>query len=252
MTIFHFKNQFEFWGSPIKVLKWIQLSFQNKFADSKFSFKAASMIFFFNSKNSLIEQIHQLQMSTLTLEQNIIQTLRDVPDFPKKGIIFKDITPILSDPKLFDETLKGLVSLISEFEPTHIAGIEARGFIFGAPVAREMKLPFVPIRKPGKLPWKTKQKSYSLEYGEATIEIHEDALDQTNSTSQMNNVAQVKRVVVIDDLLATGGTSQASCELIQAIGGEVVACAFVVELAFLKGRDILEGLTKVKSLAIIS
>jgi adenine phosphoribosyltransferase len=185
-------------------------------------------------------------MSILTLEQNIIQTLRDVPDFPKKGIIFKDITPILSNPQLFDETLKGLVSLIREFEPTHIAGIEARGFIFGAPIAREMKLPFVPIRKPGKLPWKTKQKSYSLEYGEATIEIHEDALEQGNKALQS------KRVVVIDDLLATGGTAHASCELIQSIGGEVVACAFVVELAFLSGRNILKNLTNVKSLAIIS
>jgi adenine phosphoribosyltransferase len=175
-----------------------------------------------------------------TLENQILQTLRDVPDFPKPGIIFKDITPILSSPQVFSKTIDGLVELIEPYKPNCIVGIEARGFIFGAAVALKMGLPFVPVRKPGKLPWKKKQISYTLEYGEATIEVHEDALE---------GIAASSKVAIIDDLLATGGTTQAACELINAIGGQVGVCAFVVELGFLNGRKILEHTAPVGSLA---
>lgn len=179
---------------------------------------------------------------TQLMENTILKALRDVPDFPKPGIIFKDITPILSEPKLFDQVIDGLVALIQSHNPTHIAGIEARGFLFGTPIARQMGLPFVPIRKPGKLPWKKKSISYTLEYGEASVEIHEDALDGQ----------EIKRVAIVDDLLATGGTTQAGSQLIKALGGEVVVAAFVVELGFLPGRKLLENTVPVRSLAIVN
>lgn len=177
------------------------------------------------------------------LQNEILQTLRDVPDFPKPGIIFKDITPILSNPDVFSKTIEALVETIAPFKPNCIVGIEARGFIFGAPVALKMGIPFIPVRKPGKLPWKKKQISYTLEYGEATIEVHEDALE---------GVAAKSKVAIIDDLLATGGTTQAACQLIQSIGGEIAVCAFVVELGFLEGRKLLEAIAPVKSLASIN
>jgi adenine phosphoribosyltransferase len=178
-----------------------------------------------------------------SIENTILTSLRDVPDFPKKGIIFKDITPILSNPIIFDQTLTALAELLKPLNLTHIAGIEARGFIFGAPLARELKLPFVPIRKPGKLPWKKQSISYTLEYGSATIEIHEDALGDNPENS---------RVAMIDDLLATGGTTKAACQLIKAIGGKVVVAAFIVELGFLNGKNVLiDEVTEIKSLASV-
>jgi adenine phosphoribosyltransferase len=177
-----------------------------------------------------------------SLENKIKTSLRDVPDFPKPGIMFKDITPILSDPILFNETTDGLVKLIEPYGVNCIVGIEARGFIFGAPVAQRMNLPFVPIRKPGKLPWKKQSISYTLEYGEATIEIHEDALECVGANC---------KVAIIDDLLATGGTTKAACDLIAILKGKVEVCAFVVELGFLSGRQILDTNCAVKSLAQI-
>ncbi len=177
-----------------------------------------------------------------TIGTDVIKALRDVPDFPKPGIVFKDITPILGNPELFDRTLNALVDTLKPYGVNCIVGIEARGFIFGAPVARQMNVPFVPVRKPGKLPWKKKQISYTLEYGEATIEVHEDALECVKNGA---------KVAIIDDLLATGGTTRAACELINSIGGEVKVSAFVVELGFLNGRQILKELSAVESLAII-
>lgn len=155
--------------------------------------------------------------------------IRDIPDFPKEGIIFKDITPILADPDLF----RAAVDLMAERHRgkgvTKVAAIEARGFIFGSGVARELNAGFIPIRKKGKLPYQTIEASYDLEYGSATLAMHVDA------------VAKGECVLLIDDLLATGGTAQACVGMIEQLGGVVHAADFLIELDFLKGRDKLQG-----------
>jgi len=156
----------------------------------------------------------------------IERLIRDVPDFPKPGIVFKDITPILSDP-----TAMGLIyeAMAAPYIGEHqridrVLGIESRGFIFGTPLAQRLEVGFAPVRKPGKLPWKTVSQSYALEYGEDTLELHEDA------------VHEGERVVVVDDLLATGGTLHAACLLVEQLGAEVAGCSVLIELAFLGGR----------------
>lgn len=154
--------------------------------------------------------------------------IRDVPDFPKPGIIFKDITPILSDGNLFTTVIDSFAKRYLAKKVDAIIGIESRGFIFGAPIAYKMGASYIPVRKKGKLPYKTVEASYDLEYGSATIEMHVDAIKPGN------------RVVIIDDLLATGGTAAATCALVEKQGGHVVECGFVVELEFLKGRDKLK------------
>lgn len=159
----------------------------------------------------------------------LINKIRDIPDFPKPGIIFKDITPLVKDPAALKLSVHQLMQPFLGSEITAIAGMEARGFIFGSLVAWEMGLPFVPLRKPGKLPYDVQSVSYDLEYGSATLEAHIDAFETDD------------KVLLIDDLLATGGTARASCELIERLGAKVVACAFVVELDFLNGRERLEG-----------
>ena len=164
-------------------------------------------------------------MTLETLKLDLRDHIRDVPDFPKPGILFKDITPLLMDPSAFRLCIERLCGPWHNNEPDVIVGIEARGFIFGAAMAVQMGVPFVPIRKPGKLPWKTRALSYSLEYGEDTIEIHEDA------------VRPGQRVLLVDDLLATGGTMGAAIRLVQDLGGEVVEALFVVELEDLGGRE---------------
>lgn len=151
--------------------------------------------------------------------------IRDIPDFPKPGIIFKDITPLLQNHKAFDTTIKNLVERYSDKKIDTVVGIESRGFLFGAPLAHQLAASFVPVRKKGKLPYKTVDISYDLEYGSATIEMHTDAIKKG------------QKVVVVDDLLATGGTAGAACELVKRQGGNVVECAFIVELAFLNGRE---------------
>ncbi len=151
--------------------------------------------------------------------------IRDIPDFPKPGILFKDITPLVRDPAALRLTVHQLLHPFLGQNITAVAGMEARGFIFGALVAWELGLGFVPLRKPGKLPHDVQTVDYDLEYGTAALEVHTDALGRGD------------RVLLIDDLLATGGTARASCELIEGLGAEVAACAFVVELDFLKGRD---------------
>jgi adenine phosphoribosyltransferase len=155
--------------------------------------------------------------------------IRDIPDFPIPGIIFKDITPLVKDPAALRLAVHLLLQPFLGRPITAVAGMEARGFIFGSLVAWELGLPFVPLRKPGKLPYDVQNVSYDLEYGSAMLEIHSDALADTD------------RVLLIDDLLATGGTAKASCELIEKLGATVEACAFVVELDFLQGRDRLGG-----------
>jgi adenine phosphoribosyltransferase len=150
--------------------------------------------------------------------------IRDVPDFPKPGIVFKDITPLLQDPRSFAATIEGMAASVRAYPFDLICGIESRGFLFGAALAKHLDKGFIPIRKPGKLPWKTASESYELEYGKDTIEIHVDA------------ASGGRRVLMVDDLLATGGTMAAGIKLVRKIGGEPVACAFLIELAFLAGR----------------
>ena len=149
----------------------------------------------------------------------------EIPDFPKPGILFKDITPLLHNPAAFRETLAQLTSAAAGTNATAVAGIEARGFIFGAALALNLGIGFVPIRKPGKLPAATISESYDLEYGSGSIEMHADALGTGD------------RVILIDDLLATGGTMQASTKLAEKTGADVAKILFVVELAFLNGRE---------------
>lgn len=161
--------------------------------------------------------------------QEIRALIRDIPDFPKPGIIFKDLTPLMRDSVALLNVTKALCKPFLDSGVSVVAGMEARGFIFGTLVAREMNVGFVPLRKPGKLPAETHNVSYALEYGEASLEIHTDA------------VAPSDNVLLVDDLLATGGTAAASLELIARAGANAVACAFVVELDFLGGRQTLGG-----------
>jgi adenine phosphoribosyltransferase len=155
--------------------------------------------------------------------------IRDIPDFPTPGILFKDITPVLLDRDLFRMAVKLFVDRYADRSIDKIAVIEARGFIFGSAVAHELGAGLIPIRKKGKLPFETLEASYDLEYGSATLEIHVDA------------VQAGQRVLILDDLLATGGTAAATAALVRKLGGEVVGLAFLIELAFLKGRDKLTG-----------
>jgi adenine phosphoribosyltransferase len=160
--------------------------------------------------------------------QRLTSKIRDIQDFPKPGIVFKDITPLVKDPAAVRLAVHQLLHPFLGRDITAVAGMEARGFIFGSLVAWELGIPFVPLRKPGKLPYDVQSVSYDLEYGSATLEAHIDAFDDTD------------RVLLIDDLLATGGTAKASCELVEKLGATVEACAFVVELDFLKGREVLK------------
>lgn len=161
--------------------------------------------------------------------------IRDIPDFPKPGILFKDITPLLQSAEAFQATVDWIKAQLEKEGCEAVVGAESRGFIFGAPLALSMGLPFVPVRKPGKLPYKTRSASYELEYGTDSIEIHEDAL------------VKGQKVALVDDLLATGGTMAACCELVESLGAEITSCTFVIELAFLKGREKL-GSHKINSL----
>ena len=166
-------------------------------------------------------------MGSETVER-LRAAVRDVPDFPKKGIMFKDITPVLSDPSLFRASIDLFLERCRGREVDKIVGIDARGFIFGSAVAYELGVGFVPIRKRGKLPYRTEIAKYSLEYGEAEVEMHTDA------------VSEGERVVLVDDLLATGGTSAAAAALIRNAGANLVEAQFLIELEFLEGRKRLE------------
>ncbi len=150
--------------------------------------------------------------------------IRDIPDFPKPGIMFKDITPVLSDAAALAEVIDRLTSFARVIEPDVVVGIESRGFLLGVPVALNLGIGFVPVRKLGKLPYKTISEEYALEYGTNTVEIHADA------------ITPGQRVLIVDDLLATGGTASAAARLVEKLGGEVAGFQFLVELAFLPGR----------------
>ena len=157
------------------------------------------------------------------------RTIRNIPDFPKSGIQFKDITPVLADARLFAGSIDLLTSGIKPGEVDAVVGIDARGFIFAAAAAIKLQAGFVPVRKKGKLPYQTHEQDYALEYGQATIAIHVDALKPGS------------RVLLIDDLLATGGTAAAAAELVKKLGGKILEIGFLIELSFLHGREKLNG-----------
>lgn len=161
--------------------------------------------------------------------------IRDIPDFPKPGILFRDIAPLLADPETFREVTERMAAQAREWEVEAIAGIESRGFLFGAPVALSLGVPFVPIRKVGRLPGETVQEEYDLEYGTAILEVQRDA------------ALSGRRVVIVDDLLATGGTTHAAASLVAAVGGAVAGFSFLIELAALGGRAAL-GETPIQAL----
>ena len=161
--------------------------------------------------------------------QTLTEAIRDVPDFPKPGIVFKDITTLLQDGVLFRRSIDLLVNACKDRPVDKIVAIESRGFFFGGAMAHQMGVGFIPVRKPGKLPWKTAAVSYELEYGTDTMEMHEDALKAG------------ERALIVDDVIATGGTARAAGELTEGLGATVSAFVFLVELTFLKGRDKLEG-----------
>lgn len=162
------------------------------------------------------------------IEERIKTAIRDVPDFPKEGILFKDITPIMMDPKLSNDMLDHLVSLYKDQKIEAVAGIESRGFLFGYPLAMRLGIPFILIRKQGKLPYDKLSHSYDLEYGSATIEIHTDAFEKG------------QRVLIHDDLLATGGSAEAAAHLVQKCGAEIAGFNFLVSLDFLEGAKKLK------------
>ena len=155
---------------------------------------------------------------------SIADRIRDVPDFPKKGILFKDITPVLSDIDTLRASIKEMAAPFMDLEIDVVVGIESRGFIFGAPIADVLNCSFVPVRKPGKLPWKTESVSYELEYGTDALEIHEDA------------ITEGQNILIIDDLLATGGTAEATCKLVSKLGGNIKGLSVLIELEALNGR----------------
>ncbi|MGQ0815564.1 MAG: adenine phosphoribosyltransferase [Gemmatimonadota bacterium] len=162
---------------------------------------------------------------TAQLAERLRSAIRDIPDFPKPGIIFKDITPILADADLFHDVVDYLARHFVNNDIHVIAGIESRGFIFGAPLAVMLRVPFVPIRKIGKLPARKVRMDYALEYGTDTLEAHADAM------------VEGQRVLIVDDVLATGGTAEASGRLVRSLGAEVAGYCIPIELAFLKGRE---------------
>ncbi len=168
-------------------------------------------------------------MTDAELTARLLDRVRDVPDFPDPGIVFKDITPLLADAAAFAEVIEALSEPYRGTPPHLVAGIEARGFILGAPVARALGVGFVPVRKKGKLPGDVIAASYDLEYGSATIEVTSDAFSPGD------------RVLVVDDVLATGGTAAATIDLVRRCGAEVVGITFLLELGFLSGREMLAG-----------
>ena len=175
-------------------------------------------------------------MNTTDVVANVKSKIRSVNDFPKKGIIFRDITTALKEPEVLKEMIDYLCDQFKDVKIDYIAGIESRGFIFGMPMAYKLNAGFVPIRKPNKLPAETISQEYQLEYGTDKIEIHTDAIKEGDN------------VLIVDDLLATGGTAEAACKLIKKTGGNLVGIAFLIELEDLKGRDKFDKDLKIVSM----
>lgn len=165
----------------------------------------------------------------LTIVEELKQKIRDIPDFPQKGIVFKDITPLLNDPRTFKIAIDAMAQPYLGQQVDLVVGIEARGFIIGSGLAYILNAGLIPLRKPGKLPFLTHRMSYQLEYGNAELEIHRDAIKPG------------QRVIIVDDLLATGGTMRASIDLVTTLQAEIIAVSFLVELGFLEGRKRLQG-----------
>ena len=165
----------------------------------------------------------------MPLADDVLRAIRDVPDFPNPGILFKDITPVLLDPVLFRRVTDAMADAFAASRVTHVVAIESRGFILGAPVAQRLGAGLVPMRKPGKLPAAREREDYALEYGTDALEVHVDALPPR------------ARVLVVDDVLATGGTAAAACRLVERVGGDVVGLSFLMVLAFLNGAEELTG-----------
>jgi adenine phosphoribosyltransferase len=163
------------------------------------------------------------------LEADVRAAIRDVPDFPKPGILFKDITPLLADGALFERVTRAMAAEFAGRGITHVAGIESRGFVFGAPIAQHLGVGFVPLRKPGKLPHQTRRVEYALEYGADALEAHADACGEGAS------------VLLVDDVLATGGTAAAACRLLESLGATVTACTFLLAIGGLDGGTRLAG-----------
>jgi adenine phosphoribosyltransferase len=161
------------------------------------------------------------------LAQRVQLAIRDVPDFPRPGVTFKDITPLLADPGLLSDVVRAMYAPYAVLGVSHVVAMESRGFLFGVPMALALGAAFVPVRKPGKLPWTTVREGYALEYGEDALEIHTDALPSG------------ARVLLVDDVLATGGTAAAAARLVERQGGLIVGVSVLMELAFLRGRDTL-------------
>lgn len=160
---------------------------------------------------------------------NLKNYVRDINDFPSKGIVFKDITPLLSNPQATKSAIESLFSLVGNYKIDKVVGMESRGFFFAPMLAMKLNAGFVPVRKPGKLPAGKLSQAYDLEYGTDMLEIHQDAIQKGD------------KVLIHDDVLATGGTAKATCELIERLGGEIVQCNFLIELAFLNGNEKLNG-----------
>jgi adenine phosphoribosyltransferase len=163
------------------------------------------------------------------LERAVRASIRDVPDFPKPGIVFKDITPLLADPALFRRVTTAMAEPFLGRDVSHVVAVESRGFILGAPIAQILNAAFVPVRKRGKLPFKTERVEYALEYGTDSLEVHNDACHAG------------ARALIVDDVLATGGTAAATCDLMEKVGATVAACTFLLELSFLEGARRLRG-----------
>jgi adenine phosphoribosyltransferase len=165
------------------------------------------------------------------LESKVKLAIRDVPDFPSKGIVFKDITTLLSDPKLNTQVLTAFVNEAKDLKPDVVVGIDSRGFLYGNSIAMKIGVPFIPVRKEGKLPYETIAFSYELEYGESVLEIHKDAIKKGD------------KVLIHDDLLATGGTAIAANKLVKELGGEVIGFSFIINLSFLPGAEKLNDIS---------
>jgi len=161
--------------------------------------------------------------------EHLTSLIRDIPDFPEPGVVFKDITPVLADGKAFASLIDALMEPFHDSGVTKVAGIEARGFTLATPIANRLGAGFIPVRKPGKLPWKTVREEYALEYGTDALEIHTDAAHEG------------ERILLVDDVIATGGTAAAAIRLLKGIGAEVVGFAVFIELGFLNGADMLDG-----------
>lgn len=162
---------------------------------------------------------------------NFKDYIRDIENFPKQGVVFKDITPLLNDADILKKATKALLNLVNEYKIDKVVGIESRGFFFATLLSTELNAGFVPVRKKGKLPFTVLSKPYSLEYGDDAVEIHADAIQKHD------------RVLIHDDVLATGGTAKAVCELVEELGGKIIQCNFLIELDFLKGREQLAAYT---------